>query len=165
MALNITARIHTTGPKIPGPHGRRCYRCRHAPNWQQRAYTKLTPIVVSVFQTVWQDRRLPSIITSKLAGIPSVVDTLRRAPESETSRATHSSFGVFSLITIWAVFNTRLRLITLCSTDGIATLYICSRPKQRRSAIKRQRANQSHPSGFISAAARSARAGSLTRIA
>jgi hypothetical protein len=53
---------------------------------------------VSVLQTERQWRRAPSMMTSKLLGMPIVVETCKDAPVSETFLTVHSSLGALSLI-------------------------------------------------------------------
>ena len=86
-----------------------------------KRYIKVTPILVSVRQTARQGRRTPSSTTSKLIGIPYVVETCRHAPVSERLRTEHSSFGALSLRMICALFNTRLRMSVRlsCTVRGL----------------------------------------------
>jgi hypothetical protein len=78
----------------------------------------VTPILVSVLHTARQERRTPSSTTSKLMGMPYVVDSCRHAPVFERFRTAQSSFGALSLRMICAFFNTRLRKVDLFSCTG-----------------------------------------------
>lgn len=73
------------------------------------AGSNATPILVSVRHAEWQWRRAPSMTISKLAGMPSVVESCSMAPVSEIFLTVQSSLGALSLKTIEALFNTRLR--------------------------------------------------------
>src|SRR5437016_4522188 len=92
----------------------------------RRAYSRAMPIFVSVLHMERQRDRLPSITTSKVVGIPTVVDTCSAAPMSDMFRTVHSIFGPLSLRIIRAVLSARLRDFFLRSGDSI------TRPAARR---------------------------------
>jgi len=74
-----------------------------------RNYSNAIPILVSVRQIVRHRWCMPSMMTSKCAGMPKLVDTCNAAPVSERFLTVHSSLGALSLMTIKAAFNTRRR--------------------------------------------------------